>query len=149
MVSESLLLAQHNFVLKDSILVCKFLYYIPSTEVVPICLKHNKIWSYAEQIWGRPSAMFSNWFCCLVLLLKKVCTGYRLAHTWFLKIVSVRTPAYVCVCMCVCPPPRLLITSGVMWTTYDWLNKFYSSYMATVVITVNGHGLSIDTHRGN
>ena len=22
---------------------------------------------------------------------------------------------YVCVCLCVCPPPRLLITSGVMW----------------------------------
>ena len=24
----------------------------------------------------------------------------------------------------VCPPPRLLITSGVIWTPYDWLNKF-------------------------
>ena len=21
----------------------------------------------------------------------------------------------VCVCVCVCPPPRLLVTSGVMW----------------------------------
>ena len=32
------------------------------------------------------------------------------ARAWFLRIVFVRTP----VRMCVCPPPRLLITSGVM-----------------------------------
>ena len=25
----------------------------------------------------------------------------------------------VCVCLCVCPPPRLLITSGVMWRDMD------------------------------
>ena len=35
--------------------------------------------------------------------------------------------------MCVCPAPRLLITSGMIWTPYDWLNKFYSFYMATLV----------------
>ena len=46
----------------------------------------------------------------------------------------------VCVCMCVCPPPRLIITSGVIWTPCDWLNKFYSCYMATVVVIVNGRG---------
>ena len=51
--------------------------------------------------------------------------------------------AYVCVRVCV--PPRLLITSGVMWTPYNWLNKFYSCYMATVVIIVNGRGLGIST----
>ena len=48
--------------------------------------------------------------------------------------------------MRMCPPPRLLITSGVMWrdmTSYDWLNKFYSCYMATVVVIVNGRGLGI------
>ena len=52
----------------------------------------------------------------------------------------------VCVCVCVCPPPRLLITSGVMWHDVDplrLLNKFYSCYMATVVIIVNGCGLDI------
>ena len=53
----------------------------------------------------------------------------------------------VCVCLCVCPPPRLLITSGVIWTSYDWLNKFYSCYMATVVVIVNGRGLGIGTRR--
>ena len=54
--------------------------------------------------------------------------------------------------MCLCPPPRLLITSGMMWrdmgTPYDWLNNFYSRYMAIVVVIVNGRGLGIDTrHR--
>ena len=35
------------------------------------------------------------------------------AHAWFNKIVSVQTS------VCVCPPPRLLITSGVMWHDMD------------------------------
>ena len=37
----------------------------------------------------------------------------------------------MCVCVSVCPPPRLLITSGVMWCDMglcDWLNKFYNFY---------------------
>ena len=25
----------------------------------------------------------------------------------------------VCVCVCACPPPRLLLTSGVMWHDMD------------------------------
>ena len=65
--------------------------------------------------------------------------------TWLLEIVSVRTS--VCVFVCVYPPPKLLIASGVtgvIWTPYDWLNKFYSRYMAVVVIIVNGRGLGID-----
>ena len=49
------------------------------------------------------------------------------------------------ICMCVCPPPRLLITSGVMWTPCDWLNKFYSCIWHTVVIIINGRGLGIGT----
>ena len=58
----------------------------------------------------------------------------------------------MCVCLrvCVCPPPRVLITSGVMWCDmdpYDWLNKFYSCYIATVVIIVNGRGLGIGMRR--
>ena len=38
-------------------------------------------------------------------------------RAWFLEIVSVQTS--VCVFVCVCPPPRLLITSGVMWRDMD------------------------------
>ena len=47
------------------------------------------------------------------------------------------------VCVCVCLPPRLLITSGMMWTPYDWLNKFYGCHMATVVVIVNERDLGI------
>ena len=63
----------------------------------------------------------------------------------FLKLFLCRR-LYVClcVCVCVCLPPRLLITSGVIWTPYDWLNKFYNQYMAIIVVIVNGHGLGID-----
>ena len=61
--------------------------------------------------------------------------------------VCVFACAYVCVCVCVCvcvfPPLRLLIISGIIWTSYDWINKFYSCYMATVVVIVNGCGLGI------
>ena len=63
------------------------------------------------------------------------------ARAWFLEIVSVRTS--VCMCVFVCPPPRLLITSGMIWTPYGWLNKFYSCYMATVVAIVNGMALEL------
>ena len=57
---------------------------------------------------------------------------------------------FMCVCVPVCPSPRLLITSGVIWHDMNLIrlvNKFYSCYMATVVVIVNGHGLSIDTRR--
>ena len=47
------------------------------------------------------------------------------------------------------PPPRLLLTSGMIWTTYNWLNKFYSCYMVMVAIIVNGRGLDINRRHGN
>ena len=37
------------------------------------------------------------------------------ARAWFLRTVSVRMYA----CVFVCPPPRLLVTSGVMWCDID------------------------------
>ena len=40
---------------------------------------------------------------------------------------------------------RLLVTSGVIWTSYDWLNKFYSFYVIALVGIVSRRGLSIDT----
>ena len=39
------------------------------------------------------------------------------AHAWFLRISSVLKCLYAC--MFVCPPPRLLITSGMMWRDMD------------------------------
>ena len=55
-------------------------------------------------------------------------------------------------CVCVCPPPRLLLTSGVMWCDidpYNWLNKFYDFYVAVVVGISSGRDVSIYMHRGN
>ena len=47
-------------------------------------------------------------------------------------------------CVFVCPPLRLLITSGAKWTPYDWLKKFYSCYMAAVVVINDGHGFRVE-----
>ena len=49
-----------------------------------------------------------------------------------------------------CPPPRLLITSGVMWCNLDpmrLVKQVLSCYMATVVIIVNGRGIGIGMRR--
>ena len=54
----------------------------------------------------------------------------------------------VFVCLCVSPPPRLLLTSGVMWRDIDpirLVKQVLQLYMATVVIIVNGRGLGIGT----
>ena len=70
-------------------------------------------------------------------------------RAWFLRIASVRECLYACVF--VCPPPRLLITSGVMWCNidpYHWLTKFYGFYMAAVVGIDSGRDVSIYTRRG-
>jgi len=56
-------------------------------------------------------------------LLNQACTSQRPEDTWFLEIAFVHNVCMrVCVCTCVCvcayvrvrPPPRLLITSGVI-----------------------------------
>ena len=61
---------------------------------------------------------------------------------------------YVCLCACVCvfvcPPPRLLITSGVMWHDMDpmrLVKQVLQLCMATVVAIVNGCVLGIGTRR--
>ena len=38
----------------------------------------------------------------------------RAAHAWFLKLLWFAR-RYACMCLSVCPPPRPLITSGVIW----------------------------------
>ena len=76
----------------------------------------------------------------------QVCISRRPAHAWFFKNFSVQMS--VCVCMFVCPPLRLLITSGVIWTPYDYLNTFYIC-MATAVIISSGRGLRIEARHGN
>ena len=58
-----------------------------------------------------------------------------------------RVSSYVCISVCVYP--RLLITSGVILTPYDWSNKFYGFYIAAVVGIISGRGLSMHTFCGN
>ena len=49
--------------------------------------------------------------------------------------------------MDVCVPAlRLLITSGMIWTPYDWLNKLYSFNMVAAVGIISRCGLKIDAH---
>ena len=67
----------------------------------------------------------------------------------FYRLILSAKCVYVCVCMSVCPPPRLVITSGVMWTPYDWLNKYHSFCMAAIVNIISRHGLRIEAHRRN
>ena len=43
-----------------------------------------------------------------------------------------------------CVPPRLLITSDMIWTPYDWLNKFYSLYIAAIVSIISRHDFTIE-----
>ena len=55
---------------------------------------------------------------------------------------------FVCACVCISPPPRLLITSSMMWSQYDWLNEFYSFYMTAIVSIISRRGLKIEAqHR--
>ena len=53
----------------------------------------------------------------IILFLNQALAGHRPVRTWFLRIAPVLECRYACVC--VCPPPRLLITSGVMWCDID------------------------------
>ena len=53
---------------------------------------------------------------------------------------------------CVHPPPRLLITSSMLWhdvNPIDWLNKFYNFYMAAVVRILSTHSLRIEANYRN
>ena len=88
--------------------------------------------------------VYNNNFVCS-WFLNQMRAGLRLAHARFLIIASVWT----FVCVHACPPPRLLVTSGMIWTPYDWLNKGYSFYMAAVVIINSGCGLRIEVHCRN
>ena len=90
-------------------------------------------------------------YCTLYGFLNQVHAGLWPVCAWFLKIVFVGMSLCVCVyvCMCMCVLPRLLITSGVIWTPHVWFNKFCSCYMAIVFSIINGRSLGIDMHRGN
>ena len=54
----------------------------------------------------------------------------------------------ICVCVHV-STPRLLLTRGIIWTPYDWLNKFYNFCMAAIVGIDSRYVLRIEVYYGN
>ena len=52
-------------------------------------------------------------------------------------------------CVSVCPPPRLIITSGMIWAPCDWLNKFCSLCMAAIVGIVSRRGFRNEVRHRN
>ena len=88
---------------------------------------------YCASMYGRPvrrSRLYQHNFEHYVYVPKSIennanigSSAYKLlnqaraAFGWFLEIALVRASVWVCVsiCLCVCPPPRPLITSGVIW----------------------------------
>ena len=88
--------------------------------------------------------LYFNYFCLNYLAnLLYVFEPGAASASGFLKLLLCGSQ-YVCLCMCVCPPPRLSMTSGVICTQYDWLNKFYSFYMEAVVDIVSRSSLCTD-----
>ena len=73
--------------------------------------------------------------------------GCRPAHARFLRIDLVQIVS-TCVGVSV-SVSEAINNNWVIWTLYDWLNKFCSCYMATVAIIINGCVLGIDMHHGN
>ena len=63
-------------------------------------------WTTGLEYWTELFSFLDKFLC----LLNQV-------RAWFLRIASVRELLYAC--LCVCPPPRLSITSGVMWCDID------------------------------
>ena len=65
----------------------------------------------------------------------------QLVYVWFLGNDLSMTYVYVSVCLDL--PPRLVITSGMIWTLYDWLNKLYSLYMVAVISIISTVGVAL------
>ena len=63
---------------------------------------------------------------------------------WFLCV-----HLYVSICVFVCLLLMLLITSGMIWTPYDSLKKFYIFHMSTIVGIVSRCGHAIEVHYRN
>ena len=51
-------------------------------------------------------------------------------------------------CVCASAPKASKITSGMIWTPYNWLSKFYSFYMVAIIGIISRRGLTIEAcHR--
>ena len=78
--------------------------------------------------------------CCVCVLCVCVCVCvcvYVCVCVCVCVCARARVRAYVCVCVCECVSPGLLIASDMIWTPYDWLNKFCSFYIATIASIIS------------
>ena len=107
-------------------------------------LQGDRNWCHSSIFYLTASLIHGGYL--LVNFLKSI---FKPGAPGFLKLILCGLSVCVLACVCVCPRLRLLITSGMIWSPYDWLNKFYSCCMAIVVVIINGRGLSIDTRHGS
>ena len=63
-----------------------------------------------------------------IICFKSVVSATGQLMPGFLKLLCPQCQ-YMHVFVYVSLPHRLLITSGMIWTQYDWLNKFYNCYI--------------------
>ena len=127
-------------------IICSYKMYI--TQVIKGEL--GLMWTRTEYIKSHMVTLgflgFSDLLICemLVIFIKPGSRPPQHLVSWNCSCADVCMCVCACVCVCV-SAPRLLITCGMIWTPYNWLNKFYSHYMEIVVVIVNGRGLGIDT----
>ena len=76
------------------------------------------------------SLLFITVFILCSFLKTKCMPAAGWCVSGFLKLFFSRKSVCVPVCL-------LLIASGVIWNPYDWLNRFYSCYMANVISIVS------------
>ena len=93
----------------QSLILHNHYYYVCMMNVIIIIIHaYIDFISFKE---GRLNSLITSNFQHYFLL-----TQASISHAWFCKIaLSVYVCMRVCLCVHVCPPPRLLITSGMMW----------------------------------
>ena len=91
------------------------LYLVGVFRKIPFC---SKIW---PQLCIVPVCWVAKYLVSYILVFIKPCVCGLRPNTWFLEIALARASVClrVCVCLSVCPPPRALITSGVIWCNID------------------------------
>ena len=92
---------------------------------------YSTVNQYGDHGMEKQYSVFSTKFvACInsyeeVFLLMYVATYVRIIHVYMYMLVDMflnQAHAWfknICMLVCVCPPPRLLITSGVMWCDID------------------------------
>ena len=77
--------------------------------------------------------------CCLNQVQSIACL-------FLLSGAACEVSSSVCVCVCVCIHPQgyVLITGGIVSTSYNWLNNFCNFCMAGVVTIVSTVGVTLE-----